>query len=86
MPRTPTVLVVDDDPSIRQTMETIVRTAGMNPLTAPSGEEALQVLRRANVDVMLLDVQLPGMSGLELLRQLRDGNPDVGVIMVSVVK
>jgi len=86
MPRTPTVLVVDDDPSIRQTMETIVRTAGMNPLTASSGEEALQLLRRSTVDVMLLDVQLPGMSGLELLRQLRDGNPDVGVIMVSVVK
>jgi len=86
MPRTPTVLVVDDDPSIRQTMETIVRTAGMNPLTASSGEEALQVLRRSTVDVMLLDVQLPGMSGLELLRQLRDGHPDVGVIMVSVVK
>jgi len=86
MPRTPTVLVVDDDPSIRQTMETIVRTAGMNPLTASSGEEALLVLRRSTVDVMLLDVQLPGMSGLELLRQLRDGHPDVGVIMVSVVK
>jgi len=86
MPRTPTVLVVDDDPSIRQTMETIVRTAGMNPLTAASGEEALQLLRRSTVDVMLLDVQLPGMSGLELLRQLRDGHPDVGVIMVSVVK
>jgi DNA-binding NtrC family response regulator len=86
MARTATVLVVDDDPSIRQTMEAIVRAAGMTPLTAASGEEGLQALRRSAVDVMLLDVQLPGMSGLEVLRQVREGNPDVGVIMVSVVK
>ncbi len=86
MPRTPTVLVVDDDPSIRQTMEAIVRSAGMNPLTVGSGEECLQILRRSPVDVMLLDVQLPGMSGLDVLRQVREGHPDVGVIMVSVVK
>ncbi len=81
-----TVLVVDDDPSIRQTMEAIVRSAGMNPLTAQTGEEALQVVRRAPVDIMLLDVQLPGMSGLDVLRVVREGHPDVGVIVVSVVK
>ncbi len=86
MSRHPTVLVVDDDPSIRQTMEAIVRSAGMNPLTAASGEEGLQVLRRHSVDVILLDVQLPGMGGLDVLRQVRETNPDVGVIMVSVVK
>ncbi|HTT72083.1 MAG TPA: response regulator, partial [Anaeromyxobacteraceae bacterium] len=61
MPRQPTVLVVDDDPSIRQTMEAIVRSAGMKPLTAPSGEEGLAALRRNSVDILLLDVQLPGM-------------------------
>ncbi len=86
MARTATVLVVDDDPSIRQTMEAIVRAAGMIPLTAPTGEEALQLLRKSPVDVMLLDVQLPGMSGLDVLRLIREGHPDVGVIMVSVVK
>src|SRR5512135_1851 len=86
MARTATVLIVDDDPSIRQTMEAIVRAAGMNPVTAASGEDCLQVLRRTQVDVMLLDVQLPGIGGLDVLRQVRDGHPDVGVIMVSVVK
>ncbi|HEY7724454.1 MAG TPA: sigma-54 dependent transcriptional regulator [Anaeromyxobacteraceae bacterium] len=84
--RTATVLVVDDDPSIRQTMEAIVRSAGMNPVTATSGEEGLLALRRAPVDVMLLDVQLPGISGLEVLRQVREGHADVGVIVLSVVK
>jgi DNA-binding NtrC family response regulator len=67
-------------------MEAIVRAAGMNPLTAASGEEGLQVLRRSSVDVILLDVQLPGMGGLDVLRQVRETRPDVGVIMVSVVK
>jgi len=86
MARTATVLVVDDDPSIRQTMDAIVRSAGMTPLTAASGEEALQIIRRSAVDVMLLDVQLPGMGGLDVLRQVREGHADVGVIMVSVVK
>ena len=86
MPRQPTVLVVDDDPSIRQTMETIVRSAGMKPLTASSGEEGLSALRRNSVDILLLDVQLPGMGGLDVLRQVRETHPDVGVIMVSVVK
>jgi DNA-binding NtrC family response regulator len=86
MTRTPNVLVVDDDPSLRQTLEAIVRAAGMAPLTAASGEEALQVVSRSSVDVLLLDVQLPGMTGIEVLRQLRESHPDVGVIMISVVK
>jgi DNA-binding NtrC family response regulator len=86
MPRQANVLVVDDDPALRQTIEAIVRSAGMNSITASSGEEAIEVVRKFPVDVMLLDVQLPGVSGLQVLRQVRERHPDVGVIMVSVVK
>ncbi|HET6924095.1 MAG TPA: sigma-54 dependent transcriptional regulator [Anaeromyxobacteraceae bacterium] len=86
MARSANVLIVDDDPALRQTMETIVRSAGMNSFTAATGEEALDAVRRAPVDVMLLDVQLPGISGLHVLRQVRERHPDIGVIMVSVVK
>ncbi|HUL60417.1 MAG TPA: sigma-54 dependent transcriptional regulator [Anaeromyxobacteraceae bacterium] len=86
MPRQATVLVVDDDPALRQTMEAIVKSAGMNSLTASTGEEALEAVRRFPVDVMLLDVQLPGISGLSVLKQVRERHPDVGVIVVSVVK
>jgi DNA-binding NtrC family response regulator len=86
MARQPNVLVVDDDPALRQTMEAIVRSAGMNSLTAATGEEAVEAVRRNPVDVVLLDVQLPGISGLQVLRQVRERHPDVGVIMVSVVK
>jgi len=86
MARSANVLIVDDDPALRQTMETIVRAAGMNSFTAATGEEALDAVKRAPVDVMLLDVQLPGISGLHVLRQVRERHPDIGVIMVSVVK
>ena len=86
MARSANVLIVDDDPALRQTMETIVRSAGMNSFTAATGEEALDAVRRAPVDVMLLDVQLPGISGLHVLRRVRERHPDIGVIVVSVVK
>jgi DNA-binding NtrC family response regulator len=86
MARNANVLIVDDDPTLRQTMEAIVRSAGMNSVTAATGEEALDAVRRSPVDVMLLDVQLPGISGLHVLRQVRERHPDIGVIMVSVVK
>ncbi|HSN91062.1 MAG TPA: sigma-54 dependent transcriptional regulator [Anaeromyxobacteraceae bacterium] len=86
MPRQPNVLVVDDDPALRQTMEAIVRSAGMNSITAASGEEAIEAVRKSPVDVVLLDVQLPGISGIQVLRHVRERHPDVGVIMVSVVK
>jgi DNA-binding NtrC family response regulator len=58
----------------------------MFPITVSSGEEALHTLQGKTVDVMLLDVQMPGMTGLEVLRQVREKHTDIGVIMISVVK
>ena len=86
MARAATVLIVDDDPSMRQTMEAIVKSAGMRPLAVASGEEALQAVQSSAVDVMLLDVQMPGIGGLEVLRQVRERHADIGVIMISVIK
>jgi DNA-binding NtrC family response regulator len=82
----PTVLIVDDDVSIRQTMELIIRSAGWRPLTAGLGSEALELCQKNRVDVVLLDVQLPDTSGIKVLAHLREHQPDVGVIIVSVVK
>jgi DNA-binding NtrC family response regulator len=86
MSRAATVLIADDDRSMRQTMEAIVRSAGMYPIAVGSGEEALRTIQGSAVDVMLLDVQMPGMTGLEVLRQVRERHTDIGVIMISVVK
>src|SRR5712691_1862047 len=86
MARAATVLIADDDSSMRQTMEAIVRSAGMRPIAVASGEEALRAVQSNPVDVMLLDVQMPGIGGLEVLRQVREKHTDIGVIMISVVK
>src|SRR6266850_643515 len=86
MARAATVLIADDDGSMRQTMEAIVRSAGMRPITVASGEEALRAVQSHPVDVMLLDVQMPGIGGLEVLRQVREKHTDIGVIMISVLK
>ncbi len=86
MARAATVLIADDDSSMRQTMEAIVRSAGMRPITVASGEEALRAVQSNPVDVMLLDVQMPGIGGLEVLRQIREKHTDIGVIMISVLK
>ena len=83
---TPTVLVVDDDSTIRDNMDFILRKAGMRTLLASSGEEALERLRKTTADMVLLDVQMPGMGGIEVLRIVRDRHPDVAVIMCSVLK
>src|SRR6266849_3633375 len=64
MARAATVLIADDDSSMRQTMEAIVRSAGMRPIAVASGEEALRAVQSNPVDVMLLDVQMPDIGGL----------------------
>ena len=86
MARAATVLIVDDDASMRQTMEAIVKSSGMHPISVPSGEDALRVIQSSSVDLMLLDVQMPGIGGLEVLRQVREKHTDIGVIMISVLK
>ena len=86
MLRAPTILIVDDDSTIRGTMEFILQKAGMKTLVAESGEEALDKLKTAAADLMLLDVQMPGMGGMQTLRAVRDRYPDIAVIMCSVLK
>ena len=80
------ILIVDDDGTIRQNMHFILEKGGMKAAMASSGEEALQRMRTTAFDLVLLDVQMPGMGGLEALRIMRERHPDVGVIMASVIK
>jgi two-component system NtrC family response regulator len=82
----PTILIVDDDATIRQNAHFIIEKGGMKAVMASSGEEGLAKMRTTAVDLVLLDVQMPGMGGLEALRIMRERHPDVGVIMFSVIK
>lgn len=77
-----TVLVVDDEPEIVVLMSDFLRAEGYQVLTASDGNEALAVLQRQSVDCMLLDVMMPGLSGFDLLRKVREER-DIPVLILS---
>jgi len=79
-----TVLIVDDDQGMRDTLAAILRKE-YRVLTAASGETGLGVLRREDVDLMLLDVRLPGISGFEVLKVVKENYATVEVIMISAI-
>jgi two-component system KDP operon response regulator KdpE len=80
---TATILVVDDEPQIRRVMRTTLALHGYSVVEARSGEEALARTRDVRPDLILLDVNLPGMSGLETCREIRNTS-DAPIIMLTV--
>ena len=83
-PKTKTVLIVDDDEGMRDTLKAILKRDYL-VLTAATGEEGLTVLKREDVDLILLDVRLPGINGLEMLTIVKENYSLVEVIMVSAL-
>ena len=77
------VLVVDDDGQIRKTLRGVLEDEGHTVGEAADGEGALEVLESRRFDVVLLDVNMPGKGGLEILTMVRELAPETGVIMVS---
>jgi two-component system KDP operon response regulator KdpE len=77
------ILVVDDEPQIRRVLRAALTEEGYAISDAKSGDEALLCLRESRFDLVLLDVNMPGMSGLEACREIRR-NSEVGIIMVTV--
>jgi two-component system KDP operon response regulator KdpE len=77
------ILVVDDEPQIRRVLRVSLTGAGYVVADARSGEEAVEKLRAERFDLVLLDVNLPGMSGIETCREIR-ALPDVHIIMLTV--
>src|SRR5581483_3636075 len=77
------VLVVDDEPAIRDVFQAVFHRAGIEVLTAGSSQEALRVLHHAQVDVVLSDYQIPGMTGLDLLARVRVLHPQVARFMMT---
>jgi DNA-binding response OmpR family regulator len=69
------VLVVDDHPRVLRFMEIDLKLRGFKVITTTSGEEALELIKSAKPDIMLLDIIMPGMDGFEVLRQLRAFSP-----------
>ena len=77
------ILVVDDDESLRRVTEVQLQQGGYQALTAASGREALELLLRTPVELVVTDLKMPGMSGLELLKRIRADYPELVVIMVT---
>jgi DNA-binding response OmpR family regulator len=79
------VLVVDDEPDAVELLQEFLTTKGYEVVTASNGEEALRKVKEERPHLMLLDVRMPGMNGMEVLRRVREFDQEVGIIMVTAV-
>jgi len=79
------VLVVDDEDTIRLVLAKYLRTRGFEVVTAESGDAALETLAGARFDLMLCDVRMPGLSGVEIVPSALETDPDLGIVMLSAV-
>ncbi len=77
------ILVVDDEPGVRTALESILSDEGYRVTTVESAEDGLAAVDRGEFDAILLDVWLPGMDGLEALKQLSERRSDAEVVMIS---
>ncbi len=77
------VLIVDDQEMVRGICRQVVESLGYHPFLAESGSQALEVLEQQPVDVIIADIRMPGMSGIELLERIKAGHPRIEVIIMT---
>jgi two-component system KDP operon response regulator KdpE len=78
------ILIVDDDASVRRALHITLQTVGFSTSEASGGEEALMLAGTAKYDVVLLDMNMPGLDGVETCRQLRRLLPRIAILMLTV--
>ena len=79
----PSVLIVDDEPSILQTLSGLLSDEGFEVSTAVNGYEALKVIDSESPDLVLLDIWMPGIDGIETLQEIKKSNPHIQVIIIT---
>src|SRR5271165_3116259 len=77
------ILVIDDEAAIRESLEVLLTLEGYAVDMAVDGEEGLRVLEKSAYDLVLLDLALPGQTGLELLPQIHERYPELPVVMIT---
>jgi two-component system phosphate regulon sensor histidine kinase PhoR len=77
------VLVVDDEQDVRETLETVLQKLDYNPVVAANGDEALEVIKSRKVDVVLSDLYMPGMNGIELLKRVKTEDKNIVFLMIT---
>jgi DNA-binding NtrC family response regulator len=80
---TPRILIVDDDPGQRSLLDSFLRGQGFETVVAESGERALEILPTKKISLMISDVRMPGLSGLETLQRARKNFPSLPVLLVT---
>jgi CheY-like chemotaxis protein len=79
----PRILVVDDDASIRDSIKLVLETVGIETISAENGERALEAFTRSGCDGAIIDLMMPGMSGMETVSALREKSPELPIVVVS---
>ncbi|TMI99473.1 MAG: response regulator [Bacillati bacterium ANGP1] len=82
-PVTARVLVVDDEESIRDLCARVLSRAGYTVITAPSGEDAVALLTREAFALVISDIRMPGISGLEVLERAKATYPEIRVVLIT---
>jgi len=82
-PLSGTILVVDDDPDIREVLRDRLESLGYQVLSASNGREGLELLEKQSPQLLLLDIEMPDMNGLEVLKEIRRRENDVTVVMIT---
>ncbi|HKO30584.1 MAG TPA: response regulator [Nitrospiraceae bacterium] len=77
------ILVIDDEPGIRDLLDTLLSRKGYDVILAEGGQKGLEIFRRARPDVVVLDLKMPGIDGLTVLQQVRSLNPNQPVIILT---
>jgi len=77
------ILIVDDELIMRESLAGWLERDGHAVQTAPSGEDALEMLKESRFDILLVDIKMEGISGLDVLRQVKENDPDVAVVMIT---
>src|SRR5690606_35763064 len=77
------ILIVDDESALRQTLARILQRAGFEVTTSPTGHDALELLSQHTFDLVYLDIRMPDINGLEVLKTMNTNYPEVSVVLFT---